>query len=157
MKILVVIYLVYWIALSERLTYESILVGLFISFAVLLFNTPTISQEKIINTFKFKSLKQWFFFIIILVAEIIKSNIHVAKIVLSPKLNISPRVVDFQTKIKSDTYKSILANSITLTPGTLTIYLDDTKLLVHCLEEESTASLSDNKLEKILQKAEEIS
>lgn len=157
MKIIIIIYLLYWIALSERFTLESILVGLLISIAVLLFNDPPISKEGIIKTFKFKSLKNWCVFVIVLIAEIIKSNIHVAKIVLSPKLNISPGVVDFYTELKSDTYKSILANSITLTPGTLTIHLDDNRLLVHCLEKESSASLRDNKLEKIIQKAEDIS
>ena len=54
--------------------------------------------------------------------------------------NINPRIVHFRTRLKSDTARVILANSITLTPGTITVDLDDDHLIVHWLNAKTTHS-----------------
>ncbi|MPN50037.1 Na(+)/H(+) antiporter subunit E [bioreactor metagenome] len=92
----------------------------------------------------------------ILIKEIFKSNFHVAKVVLSPKLNISPTIVTITTNLKSDFDKTILANSITLTPGTLTLDMTEEKLIIHCLEENSIKDLQNSIFENILLKKEEL-
>ena len=61
-----------------------------------------------------------------------------------------------KTDIPSKFHRVILANSITLTPGTLTINLDDNYLLIHCLEKESALALSNSEFEKLIKKAEDI-
>ena len=91
----------------------------------------------------------------ILIKEIIVSNFHVAKIVLSPQIAISPQIVIIKTKIKSDFHKTIFANSITLTPGTLTISMDRDKITVHCLKDEFARGLTNSAFEKIILKVEE--
>lgn len=68
-----------------------------------------------------------------LFVEMIKSSIEVTRIVLDPKLPISPVTVDVDAQPRGPVGQVILANSITLTPGTLTIDLDDGRLRVHCL------------------------
>ena len=83
-----------------------------------------------------------------LVIEIVKSSIEVARIVLSPSLPIQPSLVEFSTKEKSDSGKVILGNSITLTPGTVTIDLDENRLLVHCLTANTAADLSSGEMER---------
>ncbi len=67
--------------------------------------------------------------------EIVKSNIDVAKCVLFPKKYLQPSM--FYTKVsqKSDLGKVIYANSITLTPGTVTVDLNEDTVLVHALTE----------------------
>ena len=149
MSSLIVIYLLYWIVLSERFTVEGIIVGSLISTAVFYFN---IGLKTKIN---FKKLKYWLVYFIILIREIVISNIHVAKIVLSPNMDISPKLVKIKTEIKSGLNKSIFANSITLTPGTLTINVFDDELLIHCLEYKSEMELQNSKFEKIIMKVEE--
>lgn len=65
--------------------------------------------------------------------ELIRSNLQVARIVLSPSLPISPTLVTLQALPQDDLGQAILGNAITLTPGTLTIDDHEGQLLVHCL------------------------
>ena len=75
---------------------------------------------------------------------------------LNPKLNISTSIVTINTKLKSELNKTILANSITLTPGTLTLEMTEDRLVIHCLDMKSARSLENNIFESILLKKEEI-
>lgn len=70
-----------------------------------------------------------------LLVEIIKSNIDVAKLILSPKLALSPRVVRVKATQPTDMGVVIYANSITLTPGTVTLEIDGDELVVHAITE----------------------
>lgn len=67
--------------------------------------------------------------------EVVRANIQVAKIVLSPRLRIRPGIIAYPLEVKSDGGITLLANSITLTPGTLSVDVspDKTKLYVHAL------------------------
>jgi multicomponent Na+:H+ antiporter subunit E len=76
-----------------------------------------------------------------LLGEIIKSSIEVARLVLSPSLPINPTLVELQIDEKSDAGKVILGNSITLSPGTVTIDVHEGKLLVHCLTRKAAIAL----------------
>ncbi len=67
----------------------------------------------------------------------IKSNFKLAYIVLTPGLPINPGIVKVRTKLKSPMARLLLANSITLTPGTLTIELEGEWLYVHWVTVES--------------------
>ncbi len=67
--------------------------------------------------------------------EIFKANIDVAKCVISPKKHLRPSLFTSKLTQKSDLGKVIYANSITLTPGTVTVDLDDDTVLVHALTE----------------------
>ena len=71
-----------------------------------------------------------------LAKEIFKANIDVAKIVLAPKMPISPRVVRVKATQKTDLGLVIFANSITLTPGTVTIDIEGDEMIVHALSQE---------------------
>lgn len=75
-------------------------------------------------------------FLAVLLIEIIKANIIVAKIVLSPKMDIKPGIVAVPIRTETDTGITAIANTITLTPGTLTIDVsDDRKVLyVHAID-----------------------
>ncbi len=63
---------------------------------------------------------------------------NVAKIVLSPRINVNSAIVSCRTQLKSELAKSILANSITLTPGTLSVDIDGDRLFIHCIDVKST-------------------
>lgn len=68
-----------------------------------------------------------------LLLEIAKSNIDVAKIVLAPKLNIDPVMIKVKASQKTEIGQVIYGNSITLTPGTITVDIENGELLVHAL------------------------
>lgn len=69
-----------------------------------------------------------------LVIELIKANLDVAKRVLDPKLPINPGIVKIPTALKGDVGKLILANSITLTPGTISIDADSENVYIHWID-----------------------
>lgn len=66
--------------------------------------------------------------------ELVKSNFDVAGRVISPKLPINPGFVEVKTKLHSKIGRMILANSITLTPGTLTVEINDDRLFIHWID-----------------------
>lgn len=83
-------------------------------------------------------------FMVRLAWEIIKANYDVAKIILNPRLPIDPRIVEYRTYLPDDLPRTVFSDSITLTPGTVTVELDGNKLNVHCLcpyHEEGLAGL----------------
>ena len=83
-----------------------------------------------------------------LLGEIIRSSVEVARVVLSPSLPISPTVVELTTTEATDAGKVILGNSITLSPGTVTIDVHQDRLLVHCLTQRSALQLQDPEVQR---------
>ncbi len=73
--------------------------------------------------------------------EILKSNIDVAKIILNPKMPISPRLIRVPARQTTEMGRATYANSITLTPGTISLDIRDGEILVHALIEETAAGL----------------
>jgi multicomponent Na+:H+ antiporter subunit E len=83
-----------------------------------------------------------------LLQEVVKSSIEVARVVLSPSLPISPALVELRTTEVSEAGKVILGNSITLSPGTVTIDMHEDKLLVHCLTRDSAEELRSGEVQR---------
>ncbi|MBU3142053.1 Na+/H+ antiporter subunit E [Clostridium sp. CF012] len=149
----VILYLLFWIVLSENVRAETLCIGIIISLLVTSLNVNLVHSNRQLN-FK-RNILLWISYTIKLIKEILVSNFNVAKIVLSPQIVISPQVVIIRTKIKSDFHKTIFANSITLTPGTLTISLDRDKIVVHCLKDEFALGLTNSDFENVILKVEE--
>ena len=83
------------------------------------------------------SPKKWLYslwYVIFLFIEILKANFDVARRVISPKIPINPGIVTVKTKLKTAMGRMILANSITLTPGTLTVDIDEDTLYIHWID-----------------------
>jgi Multisubunit Na+/H+ antiporter, MnhE subunit len=93
-----------------------------------------------------KLLRYWFW----LLKEITHSSIAVTKVILNPSLPISPRVVSVTAPSDQSFDQVILGNSITLTPGTLTLDIHEGTLRVHTLTDEGArALLSGEMLERV--------
>ncbi len=69
-----------------------------------------------------------------LLKEILKSNYNVCKIILSPKINIDQNLFNVPLEPKGEAAQVIFANSITLTPGTITVETESKSLIVHSLD-----------------------
>jgi multicomponent Na+:H+ antiporter subunit E len=76
-----------------------------------------------------------------LAQEIVKSSLEVTRAVLSPGLPISPTVAELEARSQHPLDVAILGNSITLTPGTVTIRIRDGRLIVHALTREGADNL----------------
>ena len=73
--------------------------------------------------------------------ELVKSNLSVARIILSPRMPTSPTVVQLTAQSDDPVLQAILGNSITLTPGTVTLDDHEGELLIHCLTREGADAL----------------
>lgn len=83
-----------------------------------------------------------------LVLEIVKSNIAVARLILHPRMPISPRLISVKASQHSELGKVIYANSITLTPGTVSLSVQDDMIEVHALTEEAAADLAEGEMDR---------
>jgi multicomponent Na+:H+ antiporter subunit E len=80
--------------------------------------------------------------------EIAKSGWDVTKRILDPRLPISPQLIRVPTTQKTDVGRVIYANSITLTPGTISLELDDNGILVHALSREGADGLASGDMDR---------
>ncbi len=94
-------------------------------------------------------LKSWRFVLYVpwLIYQVILANFHVAKLVLFPG-TVHPRVVRYKTKLKSDFSMVTFANSITLTPGTITMDIDNGEFYVHALSKKVAEDLESGDMER---------
>ena len=129
-----------WLVLSANTQMANIVVGIVISFSIALLYTKLFAKEdkfEIINPF-------WFFvYLLVLAKNLITSNLQIAKRVLSKDMKLAPQIVEVKTELKSDWKKLLLANSITLTPGTLTLDIKDDYLEIHTIEFKEGSSKED--------------
>lgn len=122
-----------WLLLNWSFSLEIVILGVFISALLSLIFCHKCS---IYNEIKL-SPKAFIFtimYIFVFLTELIKANIDVTKRVLSPALPINPGIVKVETSLNSKMARLILANSITLTPGTFTIEIHENALYIHWID-----------------------
>lgn len=86
-----------------------------------------------------------------LIVEIVVSNVHVVRAILSPRADaIQPHFLRVRMHQRSDLGKAILANAITLTPGTVSVLLQGDELLVHALTEASGQGVREGQLDLLV-------
>jgi multicomponent Na+:H+ antiporter subunit E len=95
-----------------------------------------------------------FQFICVLIAEIVKANFATMKLICSANVINDPVLVQFDTDFKSDTSKFMLANAITLTPGTITVSIEGNRFTVHCLDKDFAEGINTSVFVDILHKLE---
>lgn len=145
----------FWIILNGRLTAEIVILGLFFAALVYAFAWKfmglTLEREKSF----WKHFLWGIQYIAVLLKEIALANIVVLKIVLSPGKKVHPVIVSFDAPLKNHILQVILADSITLTPGTITVRLYEEKFEVHCLDESMAKGINDSVFVKMLKKWED--
>ncbi len=132
-----IIFFIVWLAFTSTLALWEVVTGLVVSFilALMFYQMFTSWGWK---GFRLKSLYYSVIYVLNFLWLMIKANLNVAKIVLTPSLPINPGIVEFETKLDNDYAKMILANSITLTPGTFTVDIKGNKYFIHWLNVEAT-------------------
>ena len=120
--------LVLWILLSGHLSALDLVMGVAASGLVTFANRDIEGVSEILRwTPRLLAYLPW------LLKEIWIANIQVVKLVLDPALPIDPVVVRIRTRFSSDLARTTLGNSITLTPGTITLDVDGEDFLVHAI------------------------
>ena len=125
--------LLLWLLLTASFAVDELISGVLISLVISLISAP---KMKILNGLRFHFGFLWgllkylaYFFM-----ALIKANFDLARRVLSKDMKIHPAVVEIETTMQSNLGKLFLANSITLTPGTLTVDVFDDRMLVHWID-----------------------
>lgn len=129
--------LLFWVMLMGSLDGDVLLVGVLVSLIIALLYPNGLSFftefRATPRAFVAGVLYYGYFF-----KELIKSNLRLTAVVLSPSLPLRPGIVKVRTRLKSRMGRLMLANSITLTPGTLTVEMDGEWLYVHWVSVQST-------------------
>lgn len=112
---------------------QELIVGAAVSFVLMLIFLKNASVFAEIRLSP-KAIGYFIIYIFVFLGELFKSNIDVAFRVLNPKLPINPGIVRVKTKLRSKLGRIILANSITLTPGTLTVETKGDSFYIHWID-----------------------
>jgi len=148
-----------WSLLNWVPDWQHLIVGIFVAaFVAFMTGDFFIQRPHVLK----HPLRYWYFivfYIPVFLWECLKANIDVAYRVLHPKLPINPGIVKVKTSLRSDTALTFLANSITLTPGTLSVDIDGDNgiLYVHWIDvktkdTDAATKIIVRRFEKILKK-----
>jgi len=145
--------MIIWVLINNNLKPEVLILGAILSLILaIIFGRRT----HVLDDFKFTPSAFYYtgIYLFVFFWDLVKSNMDVALRVLKPSLPINPGIVKTKTVLKSKMARMILTNSITLTPGTLTVDIEDDTLYIHWIDVESEDI--DVATEKIVKKFEKI-
>jgi len=122
-----------WVLLNASLSWQVLSAGAIVA-TLLVFIFPAhgflfAGTQFTLNTPRLVLGYLWLF-----TRELVNSNLDVARRVVAPEVRINPGIVEIKTRLKHPTYRLILANSITLTPGTLTVDMIGDSLFIHWID-----------------------
>lgn len=146
---------VLWLVLNGQITLEICLFGLVIAAAVLLFSVRILGYDPRKEGHFVRRIGWYLYYTLILVYEVVKASFHVMRIILQPHPHYEPAIVRIRVPFAQEVSRVFLANSITLTPGTVTIDQEGDDFVVLCLDKSGGDAIADWSLVKILRKAEE--
>lgn len=154
--IMFLILFICWVIFNGNLTVEIALVGLAVSALIYAFMWKFLSwtPKKDLYLLKFSGfiLK----YIAILIVEIVKAVFATIAVTFNEREEVMPVLVHFDTDIESNVLRVVLANSITLTPGTITVVLEANHYTVHALDETFAVDIDESIFVKELRKADKL-
>lgn len=144
------VFLLIWIIFNEKLNLEILVFGLVIAGAVFAFMCKFMNYGVKRELDFYKRLPGFLHYALVLIKEILMANLNVCRLILSEKEEIDPAVVEVHSVMSTATGRAFYANAITLTPGTITVTMEDDTYVVHCLDDTLAEGLVDSELEKLL-------
>ncbi|TCS64700.1 Na+/H+ antiporter subunit E [Varunaivibrio sulfuroxidans] len=122
--------LLFWVLLNGTVRADVVAVGVLVAFVIAALFRDGLS---FLFEFRFTPRSLWAsgLFFVYFLKELVIANVRLAVIVSTPALPIRPGIVKVRTRLKSRVGRLLLANAITLTPGTLTVALDGEWLFIH--------------------------
>lgn len=124
-----------WLVLSNSYHPVHLALGVITAITVVWLGTKNAPQSRRFGSLSALLYMPWLFM------QVLKSGLHVSRLILHPALPIKPELVPYETKLSSDGELVVLGNSITLTPGTITVEIEPRKLIVHAIDAEAKQDL----------------
>lgn len=145
------VYFILWVIFNGRMTLEIFISGVIIALLLDLFVKRVLKINFSGSFVNFLILLPYaLLYAVVLLIEIVRANFAIIKLVLAPDIEVEPCLVRFITPLKTQAARAALANSITLTPGTITVSLEGNQLLVHALNREIAHGLEGSLFERLL-------
>jgi multicomponent Na+:H+ antiporter subunit E len=144
-----------WIIFNGRVTTEIVIFGIVIAAAMYWFVCKYMDVSPKRELYYLKKGGYLIQYLFVLLAEIVKANFATLKLVCSSNVVNDPVLVTFDMDFKSETSKFMLANAITLTPGTITVSVEGNRFTVHCLDKSFAEGINTSVFVDILHKIEE--
>ena len=145
----------FWMIIIESLHWDGLLVGFAVCTLVVWFNNDILVKKNEFPPLTLRRIKILVMHAGFMLVEIVKANIQVVQIVLSPTLKFNQGLVIFTPKLQYEWNEVLFANSITLTPGTLTLEIDHDTYTVHVLDMSKADSLVSWKIQDNLRALED--
>ncbi len=145
----------FWLVLASRFTLAQLIVGVVIALIIVLYSFDLVFSRDEASSVTVKRLWHFFVLFLVFIREMVKANIAVVRIVLSPKMNLDPHFKRIRQPLKKDLNRTLYGNAITLTPGTLTVLMDEESLVVHGLRRDNVDAIEGGAIQKAFVKIEE--
>lgn len=149
------LFFLFWVIFNGQLTLEIAIFGIVIAAVMYWFICKFMDFSFQKDLFIFRKMFLILKYIFVLIAEIIKANFATIHMILSSKDVAEPAIVKFRTTLHSKFARVLLANSITLTPGTITVTLQEDEYTVHCLDKSFAEGIDDSVFVHMLERLEE--
>jgi multicomponent Na+:H+ antiporter subunit E len=149
-------FLLLWIIFNGKVTLEIVLIGIVLCAVLFAFCCKFLNYSIKRDLRMFKRLPLMIQYAAILIIEILKANRQVLHFIMTPVYEVEPQIVHFQSNLKSEAARVVLANSITLTPGTITVGLEGNDFYVHCLDKEFAEGMESSIFVELLEKMEAV-
>ena len=146
------IFFLLWIILNGRVTLELVLLGILIAAAVFLFACTAFGYSLKRELDVLKNLPLIVLYLLNLMRESIVASLHVIRLILSPARKPEPVLIEFDSGLPTEFQNVVLANSITLTPGTVTVELQGDHFTVHCLIPEFADGIGESSFVRLLRR-----
>ena len=142
-----------WVVLNGGWRMDVVLTGIPISLIILAFACRFMEWSLKREAAVYRGIPEAASFVCLLVEELVLANVSVIRLIFGGKTE--PVVRSFERELHTRLGRVLLANAITLTPGTITIRCEDNRLTVHCLDKSLAEGLVGSELEKRLAKLED--
>lgn len=129
------VYFILWVIFNGQITVEICIFGVLIAALLFAFTCKFMDYSVKKELQMYRKLGKLLQYAFTLVWEVIKANLGTVHLILTQKEEIEPVLVCFHSDLKSSIAQTLLANAITLTPGTITVSLQNGEYTVHCLDE----------------------
>ena len=150
------IFFLIWIIFNGQFTFEIAAFGVVIAGLMYLFICKFLNYHPKTDLLLCKKFFLVLQYVFVLITEIIKANFAVIRMIMSSRYEIEPAIVRFKTDLKTTPARVLLANSITLTPGTITVSLEEDEYVVHCLDKELAEGINSSVFGTLLRKLERV-
>lgn len=150
--VMFILFLVLWLIFNGRVTVEILLIGLLIALLVSFLFYKLLGYSFRYDLILLRNLPLLILYFFNLIREIVSAACSVIAVVWNPAKKPEPVMVEFHSGLTESFANVLLANSITLTPGTYTVLQENDRFVIHCLRREYAEKLDKSSFIKLLKK-----